>query len=413
MLARLGSCERVRLDDVLESRGLSGPVGFQRLRGNFSETPERDGSVQECGDGFFVRCVERDGVSAGKACGAVGEAAFMTGLERNSDVVTMASYAPLFVNANHRRWNPDLIVYDSSRVYGIPSYYVQRLFAEYRGDTVLPCSVESVSAEAPAESGMVGVGTWLTQAEFKDIKVTRGDEVLYASDFEKGTQGWKLQGGVWKAEDGVLRQTSGDENIRAVVGDKKWSNYTYTLKARKLGGAEGFLILIGVDKEGQKSWWNIGGWGNKQHGLEMPGVENVSVDGSVETGRWYDIKVELKGGAVKCYLDGKLIHDAQGKALRALVASSTLSADGSEVILKVVNTAAAEQAVAVRLNGVKGVAKKAKTAVLTSSGAMDENSLDTPMKVAPVDGVIDNAAPDFTHTFPGNSVTVLRFAVSK
>ena len=42
----------------------------------------------------------------------------MTGMERNSDVVVMASYAPLFVNVNHKRWNPDLINFDSSRVYG-------------------------------------------------------------------------------------------------------------------------------------------------------------------------------------------------------------------------------------------------------------------------------------------------------
>ena len=353
------------------------------------------------------------GTGEGSLRGAVGEAAFMAGMERNSDVVVMASYAPLFVNANHRRWNPDLIVFDSSRVYGIPSYYVQKMFAENRGDTVLPYAVESAAAEPPVESGMVGVGTWLTQAEYKDIKVTRGDEVLYACDFANGTKGWKLHGGEWKAEHGVLKQTSRDENIRAVVGDKKWSNYTYTLKARKTGGAEGFLILFGVDKDGQKSWWNVGGWGNKRHGLEMPNMENVTADGSIETGRWYDIKVELKGGSVKCYLDGKLIHDAQSKPMKALYASSTLSSDGEEVILKVVNASASELSTAIRLNGVKSVAKRATAVMLASADAMDENSLEQPAKVAPVALTLDNAAESFTHVFPGNSVTVLRLSVKK
>ena len=65
----------------------------------------------------------------GNLRGAIGEAAFMTGLERNSDVVNMASYAPLFVNLNHRAWNPDLINFDSSKWYGLPSYYVQKLFS--------------------------------------------------------------------------------------------------------------------------------------------------------------------------------------------------------------------------------------------------------------------------------------------
>ena len=351
------------------------------------------------------------GTGEGSLRGAVGEAAFMTGLERNSDVVRMASYAPLFVNANHRRWNPDLIVFDSSRVFGIPSYYVQQMFSENRGDTVLPCTVESVSAEAPVENGMVGVGTWVTQAEFKDIKVTRGDEVLLACDFAYGTKGGKLHSGEWKTEGGVLRQTSGAEGVRAVIGDKKWNNYTYTLKARKLGGAEGFLILIGVDQDNQKSWWNIGGWGNKQYGLEMPGVEEAKVDGSIETGRWYDIKVELKGGNIKCYLDGKLIHDAQRAPLKALYASSTLSKDGKEVILKVVNTSASELASDVTLNGAKGVSKKAKAIVLASADAMDENTLDAPKKVAPAEITIDHAAQSFKHTFPGNSVTVRRLDV--
>jgi len=70
------------------------------------------------------------GSGQGNLRGAVGEAAFMVGMERNSDVVIMSSYAPLFVNVNHRGWNPDLINYDSSRVYGIPSYHVQKMFAE-------------------------------------------------------------------------------------------------------------------------------------------------------------------------------------------------------------------------------------------------------------------------------------------
>ncbi len=353
------------------------------------------------------------GTGDGSLRGAVGEAAFMTGMERNSDVVVMASYAPLFVNANHKRWNPDLINFDSSRAYGIPSYYVQKMFSENRGAVVLPCAVDSAVAEPPAKGGMVGVGTWLTQAEYKDLKVTRGDEVLYTCDFASGTKGWKLQGGEWKAENGVLKQTVEVENIRAVTGDKKWNNYTYTLKARKLGGAEGFLILFGMENDDQKSWWNIGGWGNKRHALEVPGVQDASVDGSIETGRWYDIKVELKGANIKCYLDGKLIHDAQCKPTKALYASSTLSKDGSEVILKVVNTAASEQATGIRLNGVKGVAKNAKAVVLASSEAMNENTLDQPKKVVPVTLTLDNASESFTHAFPGNSVTVLRLPVKK
>jgi alpha-L-arabinofuranosidase len=73
---------------------------------------------------------------------AIAEAAFMTGLVRNSDLVAMSSYAPLFAKAGAFQWQPDLIWFDNTRVYGTASYYVQALFARNRPDTVLPVAVE-------------------------------------------------------------------------------------------------------------------------------------------------------------------------------------------------------------------------------------------------------------------------------
>jgi alpha-L-arabinofuranosidase len=77
---------------------------------------------------------------------AIGEAAWITGLERNSDVVVMASYAPLFQNVNGYQWSPDLISYDSLQSYGSPSYYVQQLFSTNHGDLMVPTTL---SGEAP------------------------------------------------------------------------------------------------------------------------------------------------------------------------------------------------------------------------------------------------------------------------
>jgi len=55
---------------------------------------------------------------------------------------------------------------------------------------------------------------------------------------------------------------------RAFVAGKFWTDCTYSLKARKLGGAEGFLIPFNVRDENAKSWWNLGGWGNTRHTIE-------------------------------------------------------------------------------------------------------------------------------------------------
>ena len=70
--------------------------------------------------------------------GAIAEAAFMTGLERNADVVRMASYAPLLANVNAWQWTPDLIWFDNLRSYDTPNYQVQKLFASNVGTRVVP-----------------------------------------------------------------------------------------------------------------------------------------------------------------------------------------------------------------------------------------------------------------------------------
>jgi alpha-L-arabinofuranosidase len=69
---------------------------------------------------------------------ALAEAAFMTGLERNADLVTMASYAPLFGHVDAWQWSPNLIWFDNLRSFGTPSYYVQKMFGQYRGAEILP-----------------------------------------------------------------------------------------------------------------------------------------------------------------------------------------------------------------------------------------------------------------------------------
>ena len=69
---------------------------------------------------------------------ALAEAAFMTGLERNAEVVNMCSYAPLFAHTEGWQWTPDLIWFDNLKSYGTPNYYVQKLFSSNKGTEVLP-----------------------------------------------------------------------------------------------------------------------------------------------------------------------------------------------------------------------------------------------------------------------------------
>ncbi|CAN1256413.1 Alpha-L-arabinofuranosidase 2 [Linum perenne] len=77
---------------------------------------------------------------------ALGEAGFLLGLEKNSDHVEMATYAPLLVNKNDRTWIPDSIAFDSSRAYGTPSYWMQTFFSQSNGATLLTVELDPKSS---------------------------------------------------------------------------------------------------------------------------------------------------------------------------------------------------------------------------------------------------------------------------
>jgi alpha-L-arabinofuranosidase len=321
----------------------------------------------------------------------------------------MASYAPLLVNLNHRAWNPDLINFDSSRWYGLPSYYVQKLFSENCGDVVLPTKVESGKAVTNTIKGRIGVGTWNTEAEFSNIKVTGADgKVLFASEFSD-TNGWKfLGGGKWTVQNGALQQNAQKEFVRAIVGDKSWTDYTIELRARKLAGREGFLVLFGIGDDEDRNWWNIGGWANTGNGIEY-GDTRDRKGARIEANRWYDIKVQTQGTTVKCWLDGKLIHDIKDavQPTEPIYASSSLDKESGEVIVKLVNAASEPADVGLILNGAKP-GSLAKVTVLSSASPKDENSIDEPEKVVPKSTTLSLSGNVIKHTFPANSFAVLR-----
>ncbi len=354
-----------------------------------------------------------------KKCGlgnlraAIGEAAFMAGMERNSDVVVMASYAPLLVNLNHRAWNPDLINFDSSRWYGLPSYYVQQMFSENRGDVELPVQVETPFLRLAPSNGMIGVGTWNTKAEFKDIKVTAPDgTALFTSDFSSSADGWKkLGGGDWSVKDGALQENAEKEFVRALAGDKAWTDCTLTLKARKMGGREGFLILFHIKEDEDRIWWNIGGWGNTQDAIESGSGAIDSQPSRIESNRWYDLKIQIAGAHVKCYLDGQLVHDVDYESsagIKAIHACAARDEKSGDLIVKVVNASAEPLETTIELAGAQNLSGTGQATVLTSGNGMDENSIDEPMKVSPKTEAVKFTGGSVRRSFPGNSFTVLR-----
>src|SRR6185503_2752271 len=204
------------------------------------------------------------GVGRGNWAAAMNDAAYMMSVEKNTDLVKMASYAPLLENVNHRDWEVNMIHFDSSRLFARATYYVQKLFAEHLPSRSAATSVTYTPASARPITGPVGVGTWNTAAEFKDVRVERNGKTVYQSDFGVGARGWtpitgRGQGGrgTWSVEEGAYRQ-SANAVAFSFLADSNGQDVTISLKARKLSGAEGFLVFGGQVDE-RRVQWNVAG----------------------------------------------------------------------------------------------------------------------------------------------------------
>ena len=348
-------------------------------------------------------------VGGGNLLGALAEAAFLTGVERNSDLVKMASYAPLFENVNDRVWPTNLIWFDSYRVMGRSSYQVQKMYAENR-----PSFNVATSSEQPVipvgVKGQIAVGGWNTDNEYKDLKVTLADGRTVEADM---SQGWTPQEGTWNAEGGTLKG-SGPGVMRWNLWSvpEAFGDCSISLKARKIAGAEGFLIYFGMHDGKNGYVLNIGGWGNQTtafqriNGNDMPQIPN-NISQYVEEGRWYDIRIDIKDGKFTYSLDGKQMLETAIENIQRYVVSGYDENTG-ELIVKFVNATKEPFSTSVNLQNVTSVKRKGKVVTLTSADPKDENTLDDPKRVFPRESTFNKFSGQFDYTFEPWSFTVLR-----
>lgn len=398
-----GGTPRSRPLEIIDEHEYNTPQFFMNAATRYDKY-DRNGPQIYMGEYAVTR-----GSGQGNLIGAIGEAAFMTGMERNSDIVVMSSYAPLFAHVGYKAWNPNAIYFDAAKSYGTPSYWVQQMFANNRPEKTFPVDVQA-DAMAVEHNGAIGLGTWHTQAEFKDIKVTSDGKELPLPEAAKGMEGWKSIEGDWAAENGVYAQRGDRAGCFITAGDPAWKDYTLSLKARKTGGAEGFLIRFHSQDDQNYAMWNIGGYGNSRHQFTVSnqgGSEPVGrgVRGRIETNRWYDIRVEVKGDEMSFYLDDKLIEKTNYPATKPLFATAGKS--GNELILKVVNGSDKPQETTVSISGISGIQSQLKQ-IQVSGNPNDENSLAEPEKIVPKTTGFTANGPTWHRTFPPYSVTIIR-----
>ncbi|MGQ4386362.1 alpha-L-arabinofuranosidase C-terminal domain-containing protein [Streptomyces sp. SAS_270] len=344
---------------------------------------------------------------------ALSEAAYMTGLERNADVVKLASYAPLLANEDYVQWRPDMIWFNNHASWNSADYEVQKLFMTNVGDRVVPSTATGTPSLTAPISGAVGLSTWATTAAYDDVKVTGEDgSALFGDDFSGDASKWThTGGGSWSVQDGQYVQSDvAAENTMVSAGDPAWHDYDLHVKATKKSGKEGFLVAFGVKDTGNYYWWNLGGWNNTQSAVEqaVDGGKStlLAKPGSVETGRAYDVDVKVRGRQVTLYLDGQewgsFTDDKPAEPFRQVV---TKDAKTGDLIVKVVNAQAADARTAIDLGGVRTASR---AAVTTLAAAPEAVNSETATAVAPVTSTFKGVADHFTYTFPANSVTFLR-----
>lgn len=350
---------------------------------------------------------------------ALTEAAYMTGLLHNADVVHMASYAPLLAKFGHTQWEPNLVWFDNSRVLLTASYHAQALYGRNRVTRSFPIAIENLGPPpaAPAVSGCIGLGTWLTGAEYKDVEVIAADGRVLLDTKESATlDTWKRLRGAWSLKDGVLRQSEETPDRLALAGDVNWTDYTLKVKARKVSGAEGFMIHFGVGADGTGgAHINLGGWGNTSHGLELPGLPTKHKRGSIESDRWYDVRIEVRGSEVKTFLDGEPLLSGSLAEVRRDPVYAAFGRDDETGEYVVHATHPSAGALRVRFSTGKaglGNGNRRATATVLSGVPSAVNSLEKPDAVAPRTMVVGLHLHegDFDYVLPPYSHVVLRIA---
>ena len=348
---------------------------------------------------------------------AIGEAVFMQGCENNSDAVSMLSYAPIFTHEDNFVWRPDMIRFNSSISYGTPSYHVQKMFANNVGKQNIKWTETDNVPSVDLNHGTIGIGTWLTNATFSDLSVTASDTTFKVVDTDLSD--WITKNGSWSVEEsGIFKQANSTASDVTCVFNKRFTNtnVTFSLKATKNRGSEGFLIIFDYKDEKNYSWLNLGGWGNTRHAVEQckEGVKTVVSDktGTLETGHEYTIRVQKTDQHVRCYLDNELIIETDQLSYPDHLIYTCANIDDEEgtLYIKMVNPIG--QNYPTTLSFKNGRALSAEAEVLTSPNGTDENVTSNPSYIIPrTRNVSVNNDGTISFNAAAYSVNVLRVKV--
>ncbi|SMH42742.1 Alpha-L-arabinofuranosidase C-terminus [Rathayibacter oskolensis] len=267
---------------------------------------------------------------------ATAEAAYMVGLERNSDVVRMASYAPLLARIGDSQWTPDLIYFTDDAVLGSAAYDVHALFSANRGERVLPVGLSGVPVREQPEPR-------LGPARL----ASPGSRTAFTGIVADGV-----------ALPDVVVDGEHPEAHLAIPADTRDLAFTAT----RLAGVEGFDVVLGDPASGTTHEVIAGSWRNRSLILSRRDdgfgdeIDGPYIFEGVQTGVPRRVEISRDGSRLVVRHDGVVVHDhvddRRPSPEVAVGATARGTGDEEETVVTIVNGGGA--AVAAHVSGFAG-----------------------------------------------------------
>ena len=370
-----------------------------------------------------------EGAHLGKLYGALGEAAFLIGLEKNQDVVALASYAPLFEHVHYHSWSPNLIRFQNAESFGIPTYYVWKMFGKNRGSYVVESEVESGKIYRPME-GMASLksrsvlnyknamwngrktavthemmGHVMEEEEDGSCCIGHPDEEQIAAMCRKMPWGDKEKSFVVFGEESdtcgkfdvdIYVEPGSSFEIGIFSARVILSYYDQLLEgAEKIWTPFGVRPLLWKIEEDHASFWETA----------IPEEKRLTEDFPlcIEPGRYHHFGYETDGKTVRLFIDRKIVREVEIPSFPAVSSVTTVTED--EIFIKLVNMEGKTDPIEISLDC--GVEREYEAVLLTGEKTA-ENTFEEPEKVSDKTVKMEGASKKFIYEAPAYSVSVLR-----
>lgn len=346
---------------------------------------------------------------------ALGEAVFLTGIEKNQDIVTMSCYAPLFMNSSYTSWYPNLIIFNNHESYGIPSYYMLQMLCENRGDYVVECDVKT-NTVTEKKFGRVGLYGEKAGVVFSNVAIGGRKQDTITANIT----------GELTVEDGEY--TSLTDDAWCLFGEEKAVDYTFSADVTFSGDSRSCKMSVwnerleSVGDIYQPYWapkrikgynWSIVNGESYIEGIKRSAVQFTTpkIKVEIDYNTVNNMKMIAKNNTIECYLNGKLVNTYTVEPFPAITSVATVDDSANEVIIKIINISSNDETVKINLDQHVN-STTAKGSILVSDDRNDVNSFDNKYNVTPKQFMLNNVSSEFEYHAPKYSFTVLRVGLS-